>query len=181
MEDLDDLFNEVAPHIKAVVSADSTPYGRGPQFDHARYNADIAAGFKICTRCGERRELFNFNKTKANKLGIKGECRPCEKVYNAAYLEANRARIQANDRAKHYTRKYGLDPVLSKVLSDPANRIAECPLCRQTEQLVLDHDHRTKAVRGLLCSSCNSMLGFANDSIDTLYEAIAYLRKHKGL
>jgi hypothetical protein len=41
----------------------------------------------------------------------------------------------------------------------------------------LDHDHITGQQRGALCSICNSMLGFACDSIATLNNAVAYLIK----
>lgn len=41
--------------------------------------------------------------------------------------------------------------------------------------LVLDHSHTTGKPRGMLCPSCNSMLGFACDNLATLRAAIRYL------
>ena len=43
----------------------------------------------------------------------------------------------------------------------------------------LDHDHQTDAVRGLLCHHCNTMLGFARDSLDVLEAAVNYMRSYK--
>ncbi len=40
-----------------------------------------------------------------------------------------------------------------------------------------DHDHKTQVVRGILCSHCNSILGFAKDDIRTLVRATAYLTR----
>lgn len=44
--------------------------------------------------------------------------------------------------------------------------------------LVVDHNHATGQVRGLLCPDCNQMLGHAKDSQETLQKALAYLRLH---
>lgn len=41
--------------------------------------------------------------------------------------------------------------------------------------LVIDHDHSTGEVRGLLCPTCNALLGHAKDNVAILKGAIAYL------
>lgn len=40
----------------------------------------------------------------------------------------------------------------------------------------VDHCHQSGTVRGLLCTSCNMMLGLASDDIGTLRSAIRYLK-----
>lgn len=59
-----------------------------------------------------------------------------------------------------------------------------CAICRSRQKdirrLVVDHDHGTGAVRGLLCSHCNSALGFLRDSPAAAREAAAYLEKHRS-
>lgn len=42
--------------------------------------------------------------------------------------------------------------------------------------LVVDHDHNTGVVRGLLCHNCNRALGLLQDNPETLEVAIAYLK-----
>jgi hypothetical protein len=50
-----------------------------------------------------------------------------------------------------------------------------CAICRQPHKLVIDPDHRTSEVRGLLCSHCNTGLGFFEDDIRSLEAAVDYL------
>ncbi|MCK5017508.1 MAG: endonuclease VII domain-containing protein [Candidatus Peribacteraceae bacterium] len=56
-----------------------------------------------------------------------------------------------------------------------------CAICggvnSDNKNLCVDHNHRTGKVRGLLCSMCNSMLGFATDNPDNLRKGIEYLNK----
>ena len=42
--------------------------------------------------------------------------------------------------------------------------------------LVIDHNHKTGKVRGLLCGSCNTGIGLLKDSPDVLDAAIEYLQ-----
>lgn len=57
-----------------------------------------------------------------------------------------------------------------------------CAICRkedtgrsESSRLAIDHCHKTTVVRGLLCHRCNTMIGLAMDSVETLRAAIAYL------
>lgn len=62
-----------------------------------------------------------------------------------------------------------------------------CEICQKApERLVIDHDHDTGAVRGLLCDRCNHMLGHALDNEQTLLLGARYIREktsegHAGL
>jgi len=44
--------------------------------------------------------------------------------------------------------------------------------------MAVDHCHATGKIRGLLCNSCNSLLGFCADNKARLTAAIAYLDKY---
>jgi Recombination endonuclease VII len=55
-----------------------------------------------------------------------------------------------------------------------------CAVCRRTGQkLVVDHCHLTGKVRALLCSTCNSALGFWRDNANIIRAAAAYLEKYR--
>lgn len=63
------------------------------------------------------------------------------------------------------------NPRCNKVLRGPGNR---------SDQGHVDHDHKTGAIRGVLCSSCNHALGMVRDSIETLSGLIVYLSSPPG-
>ena len=47
-----------------------------------------------------------------------------------------------------------------------------------TSKPYVDHDHNSGLVRGLLCHSCNLVLGYCKDDEKILINAIEYLEKH---
>jgi hypothetical protein len=51
-----------------------------------------------------------------------------------------------------------------------------CALCGEAKPLRLDHDHKTKVIRGMLCARCNTGLGHFGDTEAGLLRAVSYLR-----
>jgi DNA-directed RNA polymerase subunit RPC12/RpoP len=41
---------------------------------------------------------------------------------------------------------------------------------------VVDHDHKTKKNRGILCRNCNIGIGFLGDDVEILIGAVVYLK-----
>ena len=70
------------------------------------------------------------------------------------------------------------------------NQKGVCAICGKSEtrksryggicRLTIDHDHKTKEVRGLLCNACNRGLGGFKDNISIMENAIKYLKKFGG-
>jgi hypothetical protein len=62
-----------------------------------------------------------------------------------------------------------------------ANQGGVCAICKQTcgtgKSLAVDHCHKTKKVRGLLCQHCNTGFGQFRESKKYLYSAIEYCDK----
>lgn len=57
-----------------------------------------------------------------------------------------------------------------------------CAICGKHQDdidhpLAVDHDHVSGKVRGLICSSCNHILGRAGDNVSILLAAIDYLNR----
>ena len=52
-----------------------------------------------------------------------------------------------------------------------------CAICRKRPIKHTDHCHTTGKIRGLLCHGCNVGLGSFREEVDTMEQAIAYLKK----
>jgi hypothetical protein len=81
--------------------------------------------------------------------------------------------------------KYGISkPQHDAMIEACENR---CEVCRKPpsakksndKRLCIDHCHRTGRVRGLLCHTCNQMLGFLENHGDRMNALAAYLEKHE--
>lgn len=63
------------------------------------------------------------------------------------------------------------------ILDRQGGKCAICDKAPAERRLVIDHDHRTGAIRGLLCASCNVGVGMFRDHVGLLRKAIDYLSK----
>ena len=126
--------------------------------------------------------------------------RPKRKEYKKAWDRRNRERLAEMQRARYkadpekyraYFRNwrvkkvYGITPAqYEQTLSDQGGVCAVCGRVpngssRMEKTLLIDHDHETGKIRGLLCNNCNSGMGIMGDTEEHLLAALAYLRKHK--
>lgn len=80
--------------------------------------------------------------------------------------------------AENKLRRYNAQPAL---VVEQLNPVAEgkCEICNDPSNLVIDHCHNSKDVRGILCWSCNVALGHFKDSEERLTSALKYLCKFK--
>jgi len=118
-------------------------------------NLPATAQSRVCKSCGIEKPASDFHKDKKMASGLRADCKPC------------RANLDKYTRVK---RLYGL----SRSEYDNLNN-THCPICGSEEPLVVDHDHCTSEVRGLICDSCNLGLGKFKDNVEALKNAIAYL------
>lgn len=119
----------------------------------------------------------------------KERCEPCRKArtrvqYRKDY-EKHGDRRRALNLAAHYRKKYGITVEDRDRMLDLQGGL--CAICggrpngnpnKKGARLHVDHCHTTNKIRGLLCYSCNTLLGIAKDSPERLEAAAEYLRKH---
>lgn len=138
---------------------------------------------KDCSRCGESKDRAEFWRSKRSKDGLQSYCRECSMAYEREkYTAGNR---KPGARARHLRQKYDLtEGEFEAMLVGQGCRCAICgehaaasnPQGRPTDQAFrVDHNHRDGEVRGLLCNTCNRVLGLFNDDVDRFMAAAAYL------
>lgn len=160
-------------------------------------------GAKTCSRtCQAARAKASgiFLVRERRTCGVCGkefECRPSEKVKYCSKVcsrTAIRRRCDLRtDRHRAWKRRYGLDPKEAYALIDQSRGC--CEICKKTLTLpkgsriltgikhapsytaVIDHDHNTGNIRGVLCRHCNSGLGFFCDSVERMQRAIEYIKR----
>ena len=92
------------------------------------------------------------------------------------YRKTHKIEIQEKSRNNSLKRNFGITLKEYDQLLVAQNGV--CAICGHPPNgrcLSVDHDHITRKVRGLLCTSCNIMLGNAYDDKKILASAIDYL------
>ena len=75
---------------------------------------------------------------------------------------------------EQYDIMFELQNGLCKICNKPETSIHH--KTKQIKKLSVDHIHNTKIVRGLLCTRCNCMIGYARESVQLLERGIKYLK-----
>jgi hypothetical protein len=119
---------------------------------------------KTCTRCRTDKPLNaeHFPPHNRTKSGFDSWCRSCRSTYR-------------NEIARGKFR----DVISDEDLKELKASTTECVICGSEENLVVDHDHSTGAIRGMLCNHCNRGLGHFRDDPVLLEFAAQYLYASK--
>lgn len=137
---------------------------------------------RLCTKCGLFKDRSEFSKRAASPDGLNNYCKACMSKY---YYKESRSSRKAKNilkrekmRAHHLNRKYKMTPEEYDRMYEAQG--GKCGICEKQgvpqgmpgEKLVVDHDHETGLVRGLLCYQCNyALVG----GVAWLRKAIAYV------
>jgi len=98
-------------------------------------------------------------------------------AYQRAWQKANPEKVRQYKRRTRL-KAYGLTP--EQFVAMVTAQKGVCLICHEVpEQLVVDHDHVTGKVRGLLCHECNMALGKMKDHPARLRAAAEYLERSK--
>lgn len=118
----------------------------------------------------ENRDKIIKKSTDWNKKNRKDHCK---------YDKAWRLKNPTKSREAYLKRTYKItleEYELIKLIQEK-----RCGICLEKKpRLVVDHCHKSKKVRGLLCTTCNAGIGQLKESVWILGEAIKYLTRHES-
>jgi len=112
----------------------------------------LIGNMRRCPNCKQEKDVPEFYKDRA------GMCKACLRERSKVYMQRYLAK-----------RLYGITDEEYDVLE--ALRQHGCMICGRPEdhrRLHIDHNHDTGEVRGLLCSHCNSALGWMQNHEDKI-------------
>jgi hypothetical protein len=131
-----------------------------------------------CSICKESKENKFFVKRNNRVSGIQPYCKDCHnkksrKKYNSIAM-----------RNYDLKKSYGIDLEYYECLLKKQNN--RCKICKihisemksnTKANFCVDHCHKTKIIRGLLCDSCNRGIGLLKDDYNVLLSAYNYLKE----
>jgi hypothetical protein len=130
---------------------------------------------KICKDCNIVKHISEFEWEK-NRPNPRNTCKKCRNL-NRQYSDNQKQRI------KEYKKLYRQSGRATEVWEKHKYGISKseigynhCVICGNTNKLCIDHNHITGKFRALLCSKCNTGIGMFNENINTMTNAIEYLK-----
>lgn len=104
-----------------------------------------------------------------------------EKSYTASAVRKRKWRQENHELylKSNRERNWRLNGIDVDSANAKRNSVKSCEICKLPyEELHVDHCHQTGKLRGMLCTRCNSGLGFFQDNTRFLEEAIFYLDRN---
>lgn len=131
---------------------------------------------KVCTVCRKEKPLTDFYNRAASEDGKAYRCKSCDNKAVQKYRKENSDSYKKSKKAINLKHKYGISEEDHYEMM--ASQEGRCKICLEdlTDPQV-DHCHSSGKVRGLLCRRCNMGLGHFKDNVQTLENAIKYLKE----
>lgn len=132
----------------------------------------MSAYVRVCGACGKAKPVGQFK-------GTAKRCKACVSAAGRRKRAVPSAKRAARD-AK-YRRLYGI--TLADYERMARQQRWRCKICQRKAypegtRLVVDHNHATGEVRGLLCQPCNAALGLLGEKPGRFRDAARYLEEH---
>jgi hypothetical protein len=142
---------------------------------------------RVCRLCNKELPLTSFHKNGTRKY--RTDCIDCRNAHRRQLRKDNKETIFQKENTPEYKekskaafikRRYDLTIDQFQQLEIKQNNC--CAICNKPEKhkykkkLSIDHNHVTGKVRGLLCHSCNVVLGLIKEDLGILESIKQYLK-----
>lgn len=122
-------------------------------------------GVQYCDTCSP-----NCSEHGRTTVETRRHCKECRAAYARDFREKN-PEFKALNLRRIRAKSYGI--TLDELALYEA--VTECEVCGNGGDMVIDHNHTTGEIRGVICRGCNTALGMAQDSSDVLRKLADYL------
>lgn len=147
-------------------------------------NMPDANGTALCIACEKDRPILEFGIRRSSKMGRDSCCLECSRSRDKERYQKYTSIRRESAKWAGLKMRLGITKEQFFRLYDEQNE--KCAICMvglvilggSRTRACVDHCHRTKKVRGLLCATCNQGIGLLKDSPDVLLSAAQYLRRH---
>jgi len=136
---------------------------------------------KTCSKCQVSKGLSEFfSRGGKEKHLLKSACKECMIKMRGEWGQENRDRVRELNKqswekaGRRYKRRNITE---AQWLEKVAEQNGVCAICKEEDELVIDHNHLTNEFRGALCRNCNRAIGLLGDSISVLQNAVEYLQQ----
>lgn len=144
-------------------------------------SGEVPGVTKFCGSCKEVKSVMEFGlRNRAGQTACyQSTCKLCASKRLREWNDNNPIR-SAELKRDSTLRKYGLTRTqYDAMMSEQGGGCAVCGSTdtqrNRVEGLLVDHDHESGRVRGLLCHPCNVVLGFVRDDPERLRSLLSYL------
>lgn len=148
---------------------------------------------KVCTKCGEDKDLDEYWNHPTGKFGKRPRCKECVGRENEDHLKIRLEKEPSytrdrqkrweekgdNKRRRNLISRYGIMVEQYDELLESQNH--QCAICKgvmdEGKRLAVDHCHTTGKIRGILHVRCNTAIALFKDSPEICRNAAEYLEK----
>ena len=138
-----------------------------------------------CSKCKQIKPKADFYKRADRPSGVQSRCKSCigNSTIQVREWRTKNPEAAAANRQRSRVKVYDLTIEEYNALLEKQDH--KCAICRADKpggkgRWHVDHNHKTRKVRGLLCAMCNVGLGNFYDDTSLLGQAIKYLEETDG-
>lgn len=125
---------------------------------------------KKCSVCKQEKSLADFP---VNYVSTDGYLRIARRCLACARIN-DKKRSPESRKKEHLKHIHGItEETIKRIIKDQDGKCGGCGCL--SRKLVIDHNHKTQEIRGMLCGNCNMSVGLMGDNPNHLRKLANYI------